>query len=68
MPRADGGDSWITNRILLCGPCNGRKGGELTLAGFVRQNNRDGWMRHAALAEIVTSKARHYADGVAAGG
>lgn len=68
MPRADGGDNWITNRILLCGPCNGRKGAELTLTGLVRQNKRDGWMSDATLAEIVTSKARDYADGVAAGG
>ena len=68
MPRADGGDNWITNRILLCRPCNGKKGANLTLTGLVNQNKKDGWMSDAARAEIVTSKARDYADGVAAGG
>ena len=67
MPRADGGDNWITNRILLCRPCNGKKGAVLTLTGLVRQNKKEGWMRDAALAEIVASKARDYAAGVAAG-
>ena len=44
------------------------KGEKAYAHGLVRQNNRDRWIRHAALAEIVTSKVRHYADGVAAGG
>ena len=43
-PRASGGANDITNRILLCGPCNKKKRHKLTLVGLVDANLRDGWM------------------------
>ena len=50
-PRAQGGPNWITNRILLCRPCNGRKRADYTLIGLQNQNRKTGWMRNAKLAE-----------------
>lgn len=43
-PRADGGINHITNRVLLCGPCNGLKSNIYTLSGLRRQNARLGYM------------------------
>ena len=43
-PRADGGINHISNRILLCGPCNRAKSHTLTLSGLRRLNKRNGWM------------------------
>ena len=43
-PRADGGWNHISNRILLCGPCNRAKSNIYTLSGLRRLNKRDGWM------------------------
>ena len=43
-PRADGGLNHITNRILLCGPCNQAKSNIYTLSGLRRLNKKNGWM------------------------
>ena len=43
-PRSDGGMNHITNRILLCGPCNRLKSNQYTLSGLRRQNQRLGYM------------------------
>ncbi len=43
-PRSDGGLNHITNRILLCGPCNRLKSNQYTLSGLRRQNQRLGYM------------------------
>ena len=43
-PRSDGGLNHITNRILLCGPCNRLKSNQYTLSGLRRQNRRLGYM------------------------
>ena len=39
-PRADGGLNHITNRVLLCGPCNKTKSNMLTLSGLRRKNKK----------------------------
>ena len=44
-PRADGGWNHISNRILLCGPCNKLKSNIYTLSGLRRENKRKGYMR-----------------------
>lgn len=44
-PRADGGINHISNRILLCGPCNKIKSNILTLSGLRRKNKKLGHMR-----------------------
>ena len=43
-PRSDGGLNHITNRILLCGPCNRLKSNQYTLSGLRRQNRKFGYM------------------------
>ncbi|MYA44305.1 MAG: hypothetical protein F4Z31_21460 [Gemmatimonadetes bacterium] len=43
-PRADGGLNHITNRVLLCGPCNQLKSNVYTLSGLRRENRKRGYM------------------------
>lgn len=43
-PRSDGGWNHISNRVLLCGPCNKLKSNIYTLAGLRRQNKKNGFM------------------------
>ena len=43
-PRSDGGLNHITNRVLLCGPCNRAKSNTYTLSGLRRLNKKNGWM------------------------
>ena len=43
-PRADGGINHISNRILLCGPCNRLKSNMYTLSGLRRENVKRGYM------------------------
>ena len=45
IPRSDGGLNHISNRILLCGPCNRLKSNIYTLSGLRRQNEKEGYMR-----------------------
>ena len=44
-PRSDGGLNHISNRILLCGPCNRLKSNTYTLSGLRRENAKRGFMR-----------------------
>ena len=43
-PRADGGINHVSNRILLCGPCNRLKSNIYTLSGLQRENRKRGYM------------------------
>ena len=43
-PRSDGGLNHISNRLLLCSPCNRIKSNTLTLSGLRRENARRGRM------------------------
>ena len=43
-PRSDGGLNHITNRILLCSPCNRLKSNTFTLSGLRRENKKRGYM------------------------
>lgn len=43
-PRSEGGLNHISNRTLLCGPCNVRKSNVLTLTGLRRLNKKQGLM------------------------
>ena len=56
-PKSDGGEDWITNRMLLCQPCNGRKSNRMTLSGLQAANRRNGWMKDADKARLVNSRA-----------
>ena len=44
QPRSEGGANHISNRALLCPPCNNVKGNTLTLTGLRKLNARNGWM------------------------
>ena len=44
LPRSDGGHNGVSNRALLCGPCNRRKSNTLTLSGLRKANKKDGWI------------------------
>ena len=56
-PKSLGGENVITNRILLCRPCNGFKGNRETVAGLWTSNNQSRWMQDETLAKIVYDKA-----------
>ena len=43
-PRSDGGLNHITNRVLLCSPCNRTKSNTYTLSGLRRLNRANDWM------------------------
>ena len=43
-PRRDGGLNHITNRVLLCSPCNRLKAHRFTLSGLREQNRKLGYM------------------------
>ncbi len=43
-PRSQGGLNHISNRLLLCGPCNRAKGDTLTLKGLRQLNAKNSWM------------------------
>ena len=44
-PRSDGGLNHISNRVLLCGPCNRLKSNTYTLSGLRRENSKRGYMK-----------------------
>ena len=52
-PRAAGGSNDISNRILLCRPCNQRKKEKLTLPGLIGENKKTGWMENETEAKAV---------------
>ena len=43
-PRSQGGPNHISNRLLLCGPCNNAKSDKLTLNGLRNLNKKNAWM------------------------
>ena len=61
-PRSQGGANDITNRILLCSPCNRRKSDGYTLVGLTRANNREGWTHDTNQAKLARDSARIRAD------
>ena len=63
-PKLQGGENYITNRILICGPCNSRKSDTNTLKGLQNDNRRERWMKDRKLAEEMRSLARMRAEWV----
>ena len=57
-PKNDKGENYITNRVLLCGPCNGRKKEDFTFPKLHRENRRVGWMRDEPKAKAALAAAR----------
>ncbi len=50
-PRSDGGINHISNRVLICGPCNKVKSNTLTLTGLRRKNKKLGYMANQQTVE-----------------
>ena len=44
-PRSDGGINHISNRVLLCAPCNKLKSNTFTLSGLQKENKKLGYMK-----------------------
>ena len=44
-PRSDGGINHISNRVLLCGPCNKLKSNRFTLGGLRKENKKRGYLK-----------------------
>ena len=61
-PKSQGGENYITNRILICAPCNSRKSDTKTLKGLQNDNRKDKWMKDRKLAEEIQSLARMRAE------
>ena len=57
-PRSDEGVNDISNRILLCRPCNGRKSDSLTMKGLIRENKKIGWMQDETKAQRARDAAK----------
>ncbi len=66
-PRAGGGSNDITNRILLCRPCNGKKSSDLTMPGLIKRNRKDKWMRNESAAKVAQSNAERMAERIRKG-
>ena len=62
LTRKDGGENVITNRILLCGPCNLSKSARWTLSGLRDFNRKEGYTTDRDMAELASSKARDAAE------
>ncbi len=58
LPKSDGGKNFISNRVLLCIPCNGIKGNQLTISGLWDENVQVGWMKDRKKAEKIYKKAK----------
>ena len=57
LPKSENGEDNIINRILLCGPCHGRKSDWLTMRGLRDANLKAGWLKDRKLAEQMQAKA-----------
>ena len=64
QPKSESGVDNITNRIMLCKPCNGYKSDRLTLRGLRERNKKDGWMHDESAARIAQSRAKDKAEAV----
>jgi len=62
QPRKDGGVNDISNRILLCRPCNGYKRHKLTLSGLRDRNSKERWMKDRKASEHAQTMARNRYD------
>ena len=61
QPKAEGGDNFITNRVLICSPCNRHKSDTLTVRGLVRDNKSTGWIKNETRAKDALGNATQIA-------
>ena len=55
-PRSDGGLNHISNRILLCSPCNRLKSNTRTLSGLRQENKKQGYMLGSKDKQFMESR------------
>ena len=72
QPKKGRGRNHIDNRILLCAPCNGRKGYTYTLEGLQNINSKPAddegaWMFDRARADSAMTRAYNLTEGIADG-
>lgn len=58
QPKSDSGENYITNRVLLCSPCNSEKSNDKTMPGLQRANKKSGWMQDESLARDMRGRAQ----------
>ena len=56
-PKVEGGENDISNRILLCRPCNGKKRDRFTMRGLINENKKSGWLKDVEKARIAKELA-----------
>lgn len=61
-PRADGGANDISNRILICRPCNQSKKEKLTLSGLMHRNKKEKWMKDETKAKAMQQNVRNLVE------
>ena len=61
-PKSDGGANSITNRILICRPCNGTKSNGLTITGLRNANRKRGWMKDKTRAQWAMTRQSEAVD------
>lgn len=59
LPRSSRGSNDISNRILLCSPCNRKKSNTLTMSGLRKANRKDGWMLDEKAAKAAEIRAHN---------
>ena len=64
QPKSDSGENHITNRVLLCSPCNSEKSNDKTMPGLQRANKKSGWMQDESLARDMRDRAQMRASWV----
>ena len=64
QPKSDSGENYITNRVLLCSPCNSEKSNDKTMPGLQRANKKSGWMQDESLARDMRDRAQMRASWV----
>ncbi|MCY4674104.1 MAG: HNH endonuclease [Bacteroidetes bacterium] len=62
QPRSEGVSNFVTNRILICEPCNRKKSNNLTLIGLHKLNRVDDWMKDVELAKDAKRQALRIAE------
>ena len=52
IPKSGGGTNHISNRAMLCQPCNSKKGNRLTLVELRKRNDKDGHTREGEPVDL----------------
>ena len=64
MPKSEGGVNDISNRMLLCSPCNGSKAGTKTLQGLHHDNLKAGHCQPGWDRKALRRMTQHINDSV----